>query len=127
MSIPDGLLPYILFNMFNISPSLQLSFKCKGLVRDANPYLPNSILVAGQTISQAKAFTAKMSQFWQSYKSVWLLIKHTQESSFGGEEKRDHQTFVLSRNQVNNAKQIPTISTGSKKPKAKQSGCQPDY
>lgn len=115
MSIPHGLLPSILFNMFNIPPSRQLSSKCKGLIRDVNPYLQTSILLAGQTILQAKAFSAKMSQFWQCYKSVQLLIKYTQESSFGGEEKQDHQTFVLSRNQVNNAEQIPTTSTGTKK------------
>ena len=62
MSIPGGLLPFILFNLLNIPPSLLLSSECKGLVRDVVLYLQNGILVAGQTISQAKAFTAKKGQ-----------------------------------------------------------------
>lgn len=62
MSISDGLLPFILFNLFNITPSLLLSSKCKGLVRVVVLFLENGISVADQTISQAKAFTAKKGQ-----------------------------------------------------------------
>lgn len=109
MSVSDVYFPLFFFNLFSVPPLLLLFFPPAQAFGQMSLHLQNDT-------TTADSIPDKGFNFQKGWKSLNFSVKKQTHigSDFGGEENQDQHLSVLSKNCINNAKQIPAISTHSK-------------